>query len=201
MAELGERLGRPRERRRMLDFGCGVGRMTRAFAAHFEHAEGLDVSAAMVERARALEPAVPNATFAVNAAPDLGRYDDGTFDLVWCVLVLQHVGDAGQAARYVGELLRVTAPGGVAIIQVPSAVPRRIRAHPRRHAYRALRALGVPPPVLFHRLGLWSMELTAVPEARVRALIDAHGGDLLGTLTTPRAGSPAIDDRTYLVGR
>ena len=56
-------------------------------------------------------------------------------------------------------------------------------------------------PNPWFRAGLWAMELTAVPEPRVRAAIERAGGELLGTLTSPRAGSELIDDRTYLVGR
>ena len=37
-------LGRPARRERVLDFGCGIGRVTRAFAAHFEEALGVDVA-------------------------------------------------------------------------------------------------------------------------------------------------------------
>ena len=39
-------------RGRALDFGCGVGRLTLAFAPHFAHVDGLDVSPSMLAEAR-----------------------------------------------------------------------------------------------------------------------------------------------------
>jgi 2-polyprenyl-3-methyl-5-hydroxy-6-metoxy-1,4-benzoquinol methylase len=36
-----------------LDFGCGVGRVTRGLADHFQRVVGVDVAATMIERARA----------------------------------------------------------------------------------------------------------------------------------------------------
>ena len=37
LMEEAERIGRPSERVSALDFGCGVGRLTRALAKHFNH--------------------------------------------------------------------------------------------------------------------------------------------------------------------
>jgi SAM-dependent methyltransferase len=45
--------GRPTHRGIALDFGCGVGRLTRALAPHFERTYGLDVASTMIERAAA----------------------------------------------------------------------------------------------------------------------------------------------------
>ena len=44
-----EELGRPVGRASALDFGCGVGRLTRALSAHFESCLGLDISETMVK--------------------------------------------------------------------------------------------------------------------------------------------------------
>src|SRR2546423_1615505 len=38
----------------VLDFGCGVGRITRALADHFGEAVGVDVARSMIARARTL---------------------------------------------------------------------------------------------------------------------------------------------------
>jgi tRNA/tmRNA/rRNA uracil-C5-methylase (TrmA/RlmC/RlmD family) len=47
-----ERLGHPHQRERALDFGCGLGRITRALAQHFDESVGVDISEDMVRRAR-----------------------------------------------------------------------------------------------------------------------------------------------------
>src|SRR5690242_3397514 len=50
-------------RTRALDFGCGVGRLTQALAAQFDHADGVDISTEMVEQARALNRAGDRCTY------------------------------------------------------------------------------------------------------------------------------------------
>jgi SAM-dependent methyltransferase len=42
------------QRRPALDFGCGVGRLSQALAAHFARIDGVDLSFAMIELARSL---------------------------------------------------------------------------------------------------------------------------------------------------
>ncbi len=56
-------LGLPQAHEAALDFGCGLGRLTRALARHFGQAWGVDISARMVEQARELHRDVPNCTF------------------------------------------------------------------------------------------------------------------------------------------
>ena len=65
-----DQLGRPARRERALDFGCGVGRLTRALARRFDEAVGVDVSARMLEQARRLNADTPNVTFASPNDPD-----------------------------------------------------------------------------------------------------------------------------------
>src|SRR5438034_9687481 len=45
-------LGRPQEFEQALDFGCGLGRLTRALAGRFRRCVGGDVSPRMIVRAR-----------------------------------------------------------------------------------------------------------------------------------------------------
>jgi len=54
-AQLGVALGGARA----LDFGCGVGRLTRALARRFDEAVGIDVSERMLEHARRLNADAP----------------------------------------------------------------------------------------------------------------------------------------------
>src|SRR5690348_8921885 len=88
-----DRLGVAKSHETMLDFGCGVGRLTRAFSPHFQRCYGVDVSASMVAKATELNQAYPNCTFVENPRTDLGLFADGTFDLIYSVIVLQHVPD------------------------------------------------------------------------------------------------------------
>jgi SAM-dependent methyltransferase len=165
-------LDRPARRERMLDFGCGVGRVTRAFAAHFGEALGVDVSPRMVEHARRVNAGVDNARFEVNDAPDLRAFGDASFDLVYSRIVLQHLPRARDALRYVEEFLRVARPDGLVVFQLPAGL--RSRADLRRRAYGVLRSLGVGAARL-HARGLSPMRVIGVPRAEVERLVESRG--------------------------
>lgn len=133
---------------RFLDFGCGVGRNTRALMDYFAQGCGIDISRTMIERARdysAMDARRPQ--YAVNTRDDLAAIESGSVDFVYCHIVLQHV-PAQYQAGFIAEFLRVLKPGGVAAFQIPtanleSAASRRLRA-----AKRLLRRV-IPGPVLW----------------------------------------------------
>ena len=89
----------------VLDLCCGTGRAAGAACALGARAEGIDVSAAMVDAAR---HAFPNASFEVGDAESIGREDD-RYDAVICSFGLMHV--ASPAALF-SEMARVLKPGG-----------------------------------------------------------------------------------------
>lgn len=168
-------------RERALDFGCGVGRLTRALGQRFGHALGLDISEGMVEQARRLNADVPACEFRVNAAPDLGSLESESFDLVYSSIVLQHLPSARDIERYVAEFLRVARPDGLVVFGIPRHIPFPWSLQPRRRLYAVLRRLGVSEPWLLRRTPLTPMRMTVVPEADVRALLARHGATLVRT--------------------
>jgi SAM-dependent methyltransferase len=102
--------------RRVLDFGCGCGRTLNGFAEVPDPPElvGTDTDEASIEWcARHL----PFASFAVNDPLPPLSYPDGRFDLVTAVSVFTHL-DRDRADRWLGELARVLAPGGVLVATV-----------------------------------------------------------------------------------
>lgn len=162
-----------------LDFGCGAGRLVWGLSPHFDRVVGVDVSAEMARQARVNVAERGNITVEVNHRPDLSLFEDGAFDLVMTMLVLQHVPDTELALRFVSELVRVTAPGGVAVIQAPDRLPAAHRLQPLRRLYGLLRRLGVPARTLILRTPLQPMRMTPLPRARVEATVAAAGGRLL----------------------
>jgi SAM-dependent methyltransferase len=176
-----ESLGRPARRERALDFGCGVGRLTRALGGRFEHALGLDVSEGMIERARAMNADVSATEFRVNDAPDLASLDDDSVDLVYSSIVLQHLPSTRDIERYVGEFLRVTRPDGIVVFGIPQHIPFPWSLQPRRRVYALLRRLGVSEEWMLRKTPLTPMRMTVFPEADVRALLGRHGATLLQT--------------------
>jgi SAM-dependent methyltransferase len=93
---------------RLLDVGCGTGRLANASAERFGvRAWGIDSSPAMVEQARA--GASRGVAFRV-ASADALPFRDGWFDAVTMRLVVHALGDARRNAFR--EAARVMAPGG-----------------------------------------------------------------------------------------
>lgn len=141
-----ERLGLPARRERCLDFGCGVGRLTQALAEHFTRCDGVDIAPSMLEEARRFNRHGGRIAFHLNDTDDLSLFPDGTFDFIYSNIVLQHVGPEA-AKTYIREFVRLLAPGGLALFQLPS---ENIRAELREKyrlpedAFRARIAAEVP---------------------------------------------------------
>ena len=162
-------LGRPARTGTALDFGCGVGRLTRALAGRFTTALGVDVSPRMVEQAGRLNSETATATFETADEPP-----PGPFDLVLANLVLQHLPSKALARVYVERLIRATAPDGLTVFQLPTKLPLARRIQPRRRLYAALRKLNLDPQRL-HAAGLHPVRMLALPEADVRATVEQAG--------------------------
>ncbi|MBM3296750.1 MAG: methyltransferase domain-containing protein [Candidatus Aminicenantes bacterium] len=115
-------------RSRALDFGCGAGRLTQALGGYFESCDGVDIAPSMIELARKLNARGDRCRFQVNAAADLKLFEDGRFDLVYSNIVLQHM-PPELFAKYIREFVRVLAPEGVAVFQLPDEKgTRRVEA-------------------------------------------------------------------------
>jgi SAM-dependent methyltransferase len=103
--------------RRMLDFGCGVGRVGLPMAEHAERVTGVDVSPAMLAefRRNCEERGLANVGF--HQSLDELADQAGTYDLVHSCIVFQHI-DVERGRQMFGQLLALLAEGGVGAIQV-----------------------------------------------------------------------------------
>jgi SAM-dependent methyltransferase len=154
-----------------LDFGCGVGRITRAASGRFDRCVGVDIAEGMVEAARRLNADRRQCEFVVNDRPDLSRFEDGAFDLAFSTVALQHQPSREVIARYLRELVRVVRPGGGLVFQLPTRFGLLHRLQLARRLYTVARALGVPEEWLIRRTPLTPMRMVAMPEADVRRLL------------------------------
>ncbi len=94
---------------RALDAACGTGRYARLLSERGHQVAAVDLSAEMIERARASSPDVEFKQGSLEALP----FDDERFDLVMCGLALTHL---PEISRAISEIRRVLKVGGIAVI-------------------------------------------------------------------------------------
>lgn len=127
----------PPDRRRMLEIGCGAGRMLIHLSPHFERAEGADIAPEMIAAARAAS--LPdNVRLTITSGADLRPFEDGSIGFVFSYQVFQHIPDRGVIGDYLAEVCRILSPCGRAALQFDT------RDEP---AWRRL-ALRLPDPLL-----------------------------------------------------
>jgi ubiquinone/menaquinone biosynthesis C-methylase UbiE len=160
---------------RVLDFGCGAGRLSQALAEHADEVVGVDVSPPMLEVARKLDD-TGRCTFVLNERQDLTQFEDSSFDLVYSELVLQHLPPTAIDA-YLAEFVRVLRPEGVALLQCTTrplwtfkgTVWRLVPGPAIRLAQKVF--LKYPAP----------MRMTRYAPARLRSAVEAAGGSVVAT--------------------
>ncbi|HEX2130227.1 MAG TPA: class I SAM-dependent methyltransferase [Actinophytocola sp.] len=102
-AVVGDQLGLVADRlghrpRRTLEIGCGIGRLTPTLAEHSDRVHAIDMTAAMLDEARATCAHLPTVDFACTRL-DRMPLPARRFDAAVCVWVLMHVLDEEQLAE------------------------------------------------------------------------------------------------------
>lgn len=104
---------------KILEIGCGVGRVIKPLRAKFAHVDGVDIAENMIEFARQyLADCSHNGNVYVNSGSDLGMFSDNTYDLVYSMIVFQHIRSISVVRNYFNEIFRVLKPGGYFRLQV-----------------------------------------------------------------------------------
>ena len=184
-----------------LDFGCGLGRLTNGLARHFAHTTGVDISPAMLRRARRLVRLPEKIDFVATADPRLALLPADRFDLVYSEITLQHIAPA-DAEVYLASLVRLARPGGAISFQLPARIPP---PHPLERF-----KFSFWPPTLWMRvkrfavqtwkqaLPYWRphMPMYAIPRERVVALVEAAGARIV-EITPSNAAGPTIESYHY----
>jgi len=172
-------LGHPLEFNKALDFGSGLGRLTRSLSSRFQECVGIDIAESMIDRAREINANWPNCRFVLNARSDLQDFPSNEFDFVYCNIVLQHLPSKALIRTYITEFIRVMKPGGLVIFQVLSFLPLKYRLQPTRRVYRLLRSVGFSASFVYRRLGLCPIRNNYIPRPEVLDHICSVGGDPL----------------------
>ena len=192
-----KQLGHPLEFKSALDFGCGVGRLTRYLGMHFQECYGVDISERMIEKAKELNKSYPNCRFILNSEK-LDMFPDNKFDMVYTSIVLQHIPEKNMIKSYIYEFIRVLKENGLLIFQLPHYIPLRYRFQPIRRAYSLLNKLGIDKNFLYNNLLLSPMRMTCIQEKEIGVFLNKIGGKVLESTPDNRAGA-SIHSRTYFV--
>jgi len=103
---------------RVLEIGCGAGRVTRALAKLFGEVHAVDVSGEMVRLASEALRDFPKAFVYQNNGKDLAVVPNLQFDFAFSSIVFQHIPSREIIENYVGEVQRLLRPGGLFKFQV-----------------------------------------------------------------------------------
>jgi SAM-dependent methyltransferase len=158
-----------------LDFGCGVGRLSRALTSYFGKVYGVDISEQMVDLAKRF---TPSCSFVVNRSDNLNVFPDNSFDFIYSNIVLQHLPSKEMARSYIQEFIRIVKPGGLVVFQIPYKLTLRTALQPKRRLYSVLRTCGVPVDFIYKRLRLNPMRTISLSPDDVDAVVRLQGGQI-----------------------
>jgi 2-polyprenyl-6-hydroxyphenyl methylase/3-demethylubiquinone-9 3-methyltransferase len=107
---------------RILDIGCGGGLLCEALQMRGARVTGIDLAPAMIETARlhAAEGGVA-IDYQLLGAESLAAAEPGSFDVVTCMEMVEHVPQPASIVAAIGALLR---PGGAAFVSTLNRTPK-----------------------------------------------------------------------------
>ena len=105
--------GRDPRQLRLLEIGCGIGRMTKHLAAIFGEVYAVDVSAEMIRQAQMRLQGLENVRLFETSGQDFTLFPDQSFDVIFSAYVFQHVPSAAIIRSNLVDAWRVLKPGGV----------------------------------------------------------------------------------------
>jgi ubiquinone/menaquinone biosynthesis C-methylase UbiE len=135
---------------RILEIGCGMGRLFEGLSQRFGEVWGIDISSGMIEQGRAQCPV--QATWIVGDGLSLQGVESNSIDHVLSYEVFEHIPKPSIIRTYFTEIYRVLEPGGTVQAQLrcgsDSARQAIVRGMPRPlrvASGRLLKKFGVLP--------------------------------------------------------
>ncbi len=164
---------------RALDFGCGVGRLTRALANYFDEVSGVDISESMIRLAQKYNCEISKCRFYLNQRDDLHLFGDDTFDFVYSSITLQHI-KPHHTTNYLNELLRIISPRGLLVFQlVEEQIGLKTLPNRSRMLAYKIRSRLTNRPI---------MEMHGIQKRNVISVISKDGGKTLKVERLPDQG-------------
>ncbi len=108
----------------LADIGCGVGLIALTLAPWLERIQALDISPALIERARKNLEGVNNVDLEVGSLTKL-PLEGACVDKLLAYSVLQYLGDESNVSQALREVARVLKPGGRALLAASPDPARR----------------------------------------------------------------------------
>jgi SAM-dependent methyltransferase len=100
---------------RVLDFGCGVGRVMEAVSElGIKHVDGVDISKAMIDHAR---PNLLNSRFWVTDGHGVGDAPNNYYDLAYSFICMNHISMRQTRIDIMRALARALKPGGTVVLE------------------------------------------------------------------------------------
>ena len=103
----------------VLDFGCGIGRLAKYVAPACKELWAVDISATMLKLAAERMAEYDNVRYVQSRDTGMPDVPTGSIDLVYSLLVLQHV-EREDAFLLLEDIRRVLRPGGRAVLTFPN---------------------------------------------------------------------------------
>lgn len=124
---------------RVLDLGCGIGRMFPVLLEYADHIIGVDVATGMLARAARVADAHSGRVTLIQASVGKLPLDSACVDAVVCLGLFEHL-PASEQRNALREIARVLTPNGLVILEVNNSENRDLYA-PRENAFRLGRQL------------------------------------------------------------
>lgn len=171
-------------RRRALDFGCGVGRLTLPLSYYFDEVCGVDIAPSMIELAKKYSHRGEKCKYFLNDVNDLKLFLDNSFDFIYSDITLQHMRPR-YSKDYIKEFLRLLSPHGLLIFQLPS--------HPLSFTKKLILLIKriIPTPLLdLYRKVIYGdqpiMEMYGIKPEEVAELLEGNEGKILDIIPDQR---------------
>jgi len=131
---------------KVLDLGCGIGRITKLMSPKCLEIAGVDFSEEMLERAKSYLSSIDNIQLFLNNGFDLQGFEDATFDFIYSMITLQHIPSRIVIENYILEIARILKPNGLTRLQtcdgdsfaLGSTSPTLYHGHMHSHEFEAL---------------------------------------------------------------
>ena len=186
----------PDKYEKALDFGCGAGRISRALSKYFNFTTGIDVSEKMIEAATTLNADLKDKLdFKINADPELNQFKNNYFDLIFSVIVLQHI-PPDFSKTFIRSFLSKLKSGGLLIFQIPTkdirnlTVIQKIKSKVRIRERLAMLGIGKG----FH------MHMHPVSFEEIKSIIENNSGEILDVQFTNQT-DPAYNGDVQFISK